>query len=59
MDRRRPDRQVSRVQVGDDLEFLGVVHRIVRVEPYTHPAFPEEQWWIAYDAYGWSITVTA
>lgn len=43
--------------VGDDIVFLGRAHRVVRIEPYQHPDYPDEQWAMAYDAYGWAITL--
>ena len=43
------------IHIGDDIVFLGRPHRIVKVEPYTHPDGWQGQ--IAHDEYGWSITL--
>ena len=43
------------VHIGDDIVFLGKPHRIVKVEPYTHPDGWQGQ--VASDEYGWSITL--
>ena len=53
------------VEVGDDLWFLGKVHRITRIKPYAHPVVTKgETWRIAYadepsGVYqkAWSITL--
>jgi len=55
----------SEVRPGDDYEFLGKVHRITRVEPYSHPVVTRGETWLsasadtserAYKA-AWGITV--
>lgn len=43
------------VHIGDDVVFLGTPHRIVKVEPYTHPDIGPAQ--LATDDFGWSIVL--
>ena len=58
MDRSRSRQVSTAVVAGEDVVFLGQVHRIVSVEPYQHPDFPAETWYIGKDALGWSITAS-
>jgi hypothetical protein len=48
----------SRVRAGDILVVLGTAHRVSRVTPYEHPAWPGEAWAVAWeDATGWCIAL--
>lgn len=55
----------SEVRPGDDYEFLGAVHRITRVEPYSHPVVTGGEAWLSASAdtserlgkAAWGITI--
>lgn len=55
----------SEVRPGDDYEFLGAVHRITRVEPYSHPVVTGGETWLSASAdtserlgrAAWGITI--
>ena len=44
-------------RVGDDIEFLGAQHRIVKLETYLPNMFTGERWAIASDKDGWKISL--